>query len=219
MIRDKFKGILRKVAIKVLDMEFDTQDRPPQDPNKGTFDESKIPMVVDGSGDTPGPNHKENIGRTWVSAQLAGEVAPFLIDIRPPNEVVAGMIPTATLMTGTYLRDNLDRLPQKDQRISIYDQTGDLGSAETAQWLREQGWTLARRLQGGYAEWLEHDEPITPPPPHLNAQKNIGDPVSIEQKHGFIHGVLTSQDKVCYEVWVQDQGVIGIYSEEDVLQS
>ena len=107
MIRDKFKGILRKVAIKVLDMEFDTQDRPEQEPNQSTFDESKIPTVVDGSGDTPGPNHKENIGRTWVSAQLAGGVAPFLVDIRPPNEVVAGIIPSATIMSGTYIKEQL----------------------------------------------------------------------------------------------------------------
>ena len=217
MIRDKFKGILRKAAIKVLNMEFDTQDRPVQESKKSTFDESKIPTVVDGSGDTPGPNHKENIGRTWVSAQLAGDVAPYLIDIRPPNEVVAGIIPTATLMSGTYIKKNTDQLPPKDQRITVYDQTGDLGSAEIAKWLREEGWTLARRLQGGYAEWLEHDEPIKPPTSNPKAQKNIGEPVSIQQKHGFIHKVLTSQDKVCYEVWVEDQGVIGIYPEEEVL--
>lgn len=219
MIRDKFKGILRKVAIKVLDMEFDTQDRPEQDLNTSAFDETKIPTVVDGSGDTPGPNHKENIGRTWVSAQLAGGVAPFLIDIRPPSEVVAGMIPTASLMTGTYVHNNLDQLPQKDQRITIYDQTGTLGSDELAQWLRKEGWVLARRLQGGYAEWLEYDEPIEQPISFPDAQKNIGDPVLINQTHGFIHKVLTSQDKICYEVWVEDQGVIGIYSEEDVLHS
>ena len=217
MIRDKFKGILRKVAIKVLDMEFDTQDRPKQEPNKSTFDESKIPTVVDGSGDTPGPNHKENIGRTWVSAQLAGGVAPFLVDIRPPNEVVAGIIPSATIMSGTYIQSNTDQLPAKDQRVTIYDQTGDLGSGEIAQWLRDQGWALARRLQGGYAEWLEFDEPIAIPDSHPNAQKKIGEPVSIDQKHGFIHRVLTSQGKICYEVWVEDQGVIGIYPEEDVL--
>ena len=218
MIRDKFKGILRKVAIKVLDMEFDTQDRPMQEQSKSTFDESKIPTVVDGSGDTPGPNHKENIGRTWVSAQLAGGVAPFLVDIRPPNEVVAGIIPSATIMSGNYIKEHTDQLPAKDQRVTIYDQTGDLGSDEIAQWLRSQGWILARRLQGGYAEWLEYDEPIEPPPSNPEAQMKMGDPVSIEQKHGFIHKVLTSQDKICYEVWVEDLGVIGIYSEEEVLR-
>ena len=61
-------------------MEFDTEERKNfRSYNKdriqnteATFDESKIPKVVDGSGDTPGPNHKQDIGRTWVSAQMAG---------------------------------------------------------------------------------------------------------------------------------------------------
>ena len=219
MIRDKFKGILRKVAIKVLDMEFDTQDRAKQETNNHVFDETKIPTVVDGSGDTPGPNHKEDIGRTWVSAQLVGGVAPFLIDIRPPNEIVAGIIPGSILMTGEYIKTHTEDLPPQDQRITIYDQTGALGSQEIASWLREQGWEQARRLQGGYAEWLEYDEPIALPEEREEAQKKLGDPVSINHTHGFVHKILTSQEKVCYEVWVEDQGVIGIFSEEEVLHN
>jgi rhodanese-related sulfurtransferase len=198
-------------------MEFDTEDRAPQTEHKSAFDESKIPKVVDGSGDTPGPNHKEDIGRTWVSAQIAGSVGPFIIDIRPPNEIVAGKIPTSILMSGDYIKSNIADLPPKDQRISIYDQTGTLGSQELAVWLREEGWALARRLQGGYAEWIEHDEPIELPKFIANAKCKLGDPVSIEQKHGFVHKVLTGQDEVCYEVWVDGQGVIGIFSEEEVL--
>ena len=219
MIRDKFKGILRKVAIKVLDMEFDTQDRARQTKNNNVFDETKIPTVVDGSGDTPGPNHKEDIGRTWVSAQLVGGVAPFLVDIRPPNEIVAGIIPGSLLMTGEYIKSHTEALPPKDQRITIYDQTGDLGSKEIANWLREHGWEQARRLQGGYAEWLEYDEPIALPEEREGAQKKLGDPVYVSQKHGFVHKILTSQEKMCYEVWVEDQGVIGIFSEEEVLNN
>ena len=217
MIRNKFKGIMRKAAIKILNMEFDTQDRNPTEiPNSG-FDESKIPKVVDGSGDTPGPNHKEDIGRTWVSAQLAGGVVPLLIDIRPPNEIVAGKIPTSILMSGEYIKNHLDLLPSKDQRIIIYDQTGDLGSQEISLWLREQGWALARRLKGGYAEWLEQDEAIDTPEVHAEAKYNVGEPVAVNKIHGFVHKVLTSQEKICYEIWVEDQGVIGIYSEEEML--
>ena len=208
MIRNKLKGLIRKAAIKVLNMEFDTQDRKEQDHTSTEYDESKIPKVVDGSGDTPGPNHKEDIGRTWVSAQLAGGVAPILIDIRPPNEVVAGMLPSALLMSGTYLKKNLEQLPEKDLRITIYDQTGDLGSRELAQWLREQGWLLARRLQGGYAEWIEHDERTELPPKAPKAQYQIGDPILWREQHGYVHKVLTGQDKICYEIWVEGQGVL-----------
>lgn len=217
MIRNKFKGIMRKAAIKILNMEFDTQDRNPTEIPKSSFDASKIPKVVDGSGDTPGPNHKEDIGRTWVSAQLAGGVVPLLIDIRPPNEIVAGKIPTSILMSGEYIKNHLDLLPAKDLRIIIYDQTGALGSQEISLWLREQGWLLARRLKGGYAEWLEQDEPIDTPKVYAGAKYNIGEPVAVKKIHGFVHKVLTSQEKICYEIWVEDQGVIGIYSEEEML--
>ena len=219
MIRDKFKGILRKVAIKVLDMEFDTQDRTKQTPQRNIFDETKIPTVVDGSGDTPGPNHKEDIGRTWLSAQIAGGVGPFIIDIRPPNEVVAGIIPGSILMTGDYIRSHTSVLPTKENRITIYDQTGELGSKEIAQWLREQGWEQARRLQGGFAEWLEFDEPIALPSTVQDAQKKVGDSISMKNAIGYVHKILTSQEKICYEIWVENQGVIGIFSEEEVFQS
>ena len=204
----KMKGLLRKAAIKVLGMEFDTQDRAQADDARPEYDQSKIPKVVDGSGDTPGPNHKEDIGRTWVSAQLAGGVGPTLIDIRPPNEIVAGQIPTALLMSGDYLKTHLEQLPSKETRITIYDQTGDLGSTELAQWLRQEGWLLARRLRGGYAEWIEQDEPTTLPAKHPEAKYQVGDPIIFNNQHGYVHKVLTSQDKICYEVWVEANGVL-----------
>ena len=65
MIRNRLKKKVRKLAIKAFGMEFDTEDR---DPNAGgradpaDFDPSVIPNIVDGAGDTPGPNHKQDIG-------------------------------------------------------------------------------------------------------------------------------------------------------------
>ncbi|MEC7986698.1 MAG: rhodanese-like domain-containing protein [Myxococcota bacterium] len=210
------KKLLRKVAVKVLNMEFDTQERAEQSFDKNDFDPTKIPKVVQGSGDTPGPNHKEDIGRPWVSAQLSGSVGPFLIDIRPPNETVAGMLPTAHLMSGDYIKSHKELLPPKTDRITIYDQTGELGSEEIAAWLREQGWTLARRLRGGYREWLEYNELVALPEQNEKSRLQIGDPITLEEDHGFVHKVLTSQEKISYEVWIEGRGMIGIISEEDV---
>ena len=217
MIRDKMRKLLRKAAVKVLNMEFDTQEREAQSFEKQSFDPTKIPKVVQGSGDTPGPNHKEDIGRPWVSAQLSGSVGPFIVDIRPPNEVVAGILPTAKLMSGEYIKSHLDLLPPKADRITIYDQTGDLGSAEIALWLREQGWTLARRLRGGYREWLEFNESVSLPEQHNGSKLQIGDSVSLKEDHGFIHKVLTSQGKISYEVWIEGRGIVGIFSEGELL--
>ena len=134
-------------------MEFDTEERDPNargvaDPNN--FDPSVIPKLVDGDGDTPGPNHRFDIGRTWVSAQLAGGVPPFFIDIRAPQVAAAGILPGALLLSGESLKQRTDVLPtDRGQRVTIYDQTGEQGSSDLAAWLREQGWGMARRLQGG----------------------------------------------------------------------
>ena len=178
MFRDRLKNRMRKMAIKAFGMEFDTEDR---DPNAGgranpdDFDPSVIPKIVDGAGDTPGPNHKEDIGRTWVAAQLAGGVAPFFVDIRTPMEMAAGVLPGAHRFPEHSLKDHLSNLPAKDVRVTVYDQTGEQGSIELAAWLRGQGWGLARRLQGGYAEWIEHGEDIETPRLTCPGEGAVGD--------------------------------------------
>ena len=189
MIRDRFKKKVRKLAIRAFGMEFDTEDR---DPNAGgradpaNFDPSVIPKIVDGAGDTPGPNHKQDIGRTWVAAQLAGGVAPFFIDIRTPMEMAAGVLPGAHRYPGQSIQQHLRVLPDKDKRVTIYDQTGEQGSTELAVWLREQGWPNARRLRGGYAEWIEHGEETQVPQTTADSTHNVGDPVNNGAQAGTV---------------------------------
>ena len=207
MIRDRFKKAARRAAIRLLNMEFDTEERDPNargvaDPNN--IDPSVIPKLVDGDGDTPGPNHRTDIGRTWVSAQLAGGVPPFFIDIRPPQVASAGILPGALLLSGDSLKQRTDVLPSdRTQRVTIYDQTGEQGSIELADWLREQGWTMARRLQGGYAEWLEQGETIAQLASLDGARRQIGQPVKLaDGRTGHVHSVESTSDKFQYTVWV-----------------
>lgn len=203
MIRDRLKKAARKAAVKILHMEFDVEER---DPNArtvgraGEIDLSVIPKIVDGAGDTPGPKHKEDIGRTWVAAQLLSGEAPFFLDIRPPAEVVSGMLPGALLAPGRSIRHHLADLPSPEQRITVYDQTGALGSAEVAAWLRENGYPLARRLQGGFAEWIEHGEPTARPAPVPGARHEVGDPVRLDDgRQGHVLRVL---DGPRYLLWM-----------------
>jgi len=182
MIRKKLKDRARKAAIKLLKMEFDAEHRDPAgrgvaDPS--AFDPDKIPKVVDGAGDTPGPNHKTEIGRPWVAAQLAGGVAPVFVDVRPAPELAQGLLPQAMCMPSTRIQQHLDRLPGKDTRVTVYDQTGEQDAADTATWLREQGWTLARSLRGGFVEWIEHGEPIVPVDTTDDGTTSVGDPVTL----------------------------------------
>ena len=182
MIRKKLKDRARKAAIKLLNMEFDAEHRDPAgrgvvDPS--AFDPDKIPKVVDGDGDTPGPNHKTEVGRPWLAAQLAGGVSPVFVDVRPAPELAQGLLPGALCMPSTRIHQHLHRLPSKDIRITVYDQTGAHNAAEIASWLREQGWEWARSLRGGFVEWIEHGESLTPAPTSLDGNIRIGDPVTL----------------------------------------
>ena len=96
--------------------------------------------------------------------------------------------------------------------MTVYDQTGEQGSTELAAWLREQGWTMARRLQGGYAEWLEHGETIDQLATVEGASRQIGHPVKLtDGRNGHIHSVAASEGGYQYTVWVGDavEGPLG----------
>lgn len=216
MIRDRLKSAARKAAVKLFHMEFDVEERDPAGKTQGRVGEvdlSVIPKVVDGAGDTPGPKHPEDIGRTWVVAQLLSGEAPFFLDLRPPAEVAAGLLPGAVLAPGRSVQGRLDLLPAADRRVTVYDQTGELGSTEVAAWLRENGWPLARRLRGGFAEWIEHGEPTELPRLLPGASLRVGDPArTADGRQGHVLRVL---DGPRYHLWLsQEQVEVGPLSAE-----
>jgi len=221
MIRDRLKAAVRKAALRFFGMERDAEDSdgpPKAAPGEPKVDPNYIPPVVQGSGDTPGPNHRENIGRTWLAAQVASQAGPLLVDLRPPKEVVAGMLPGALLLPSEQIKDNLGLLPAKSERIVIYDQIGGEDSTVIAAWLRDQGWGMARKLVGGYAEWIEYDEPIEVPQAPAGARWHIGFPV--EQKNGLrghIQSVHVEAGKARYRVLL-DNGSLSPYLSEDELR-
>jgi rhodanese-related sulfurtransferase len=209
MIRDRIKGAAKKAALKFFGMEWEASDRP-HDANRGeaspaAFDPSLIPKVVDGSGDTPGPKHLTDIGRTWVASQVISNVSPYLIDIRHPKECAAGVIQGASLLPGDQVKRRTELLPGKDMRVTVYDQVGSDDASALAEWLREQGWHLARRLRGGYAEWIEHSEPITVPQPPAGGRFMVGQ--QVERKSGgkaWIQAASTGGSGVEYTLWTED---------------
>ena len=192
MIRDRVKAIVKRAALKAFGMEFDAEARQSFRPPAGaeTFDATKIPRIVDGSGDTPGPNHRELIGRTWLAAQVIGGVPGMLLDIRPPEEWIVGHLPGAVLLPGGQIKARPELLPAKTERVTVYDATGALGSEPLAAWLRDQGWTMARALVGGWAEWIEHSEPIAHPTKPTGARHQLGDTVALKDgRQGVVQGV------------------------------
>jgi rhodanese-related sulfurtransferase len=220
MIRDRLKRVARKAAIKVFNMEFDTEERDPNahrrgDPSK--FDPSKIPKIVDGAGDTPGPNHKENIGRPSMSAQVAGGVTPFCIDLRAPIETLTGVLPGAIVLPRELVKQRRELLPEKSARITVYDQTGAQESTEVAAWLRAEGWTMARRLQGGFAEWLEHGEQVSMPVAPDGGKHRIGDPVSLaDGRAGWVVASTVDKGTPRVTVWHEDGTTTGPLNVDDL---
>lgn len=206
MIRDRIKSTAKKAALKFFGMEWDASVRP-VDVKKGVastaaFDPSLIPRVVDGSGDTPGPKHRDDIGRTWLASQVISSVSPYLIDMRHPNECGAGLIQGARLLPGSQIKSRLDLLPEKEMRVTVYDQLGSDDASALAEWLRDQGWHLARRLRGGYAEWIEHGEPITIPTPPEGAAYVVGQ--QVERKSGGRSWVQEAGPGAVYTLWSED---------------
>lgn len=222
MIRDRLKGAVRKVALKALGMEWDAEELAPNASNSklahapASIDPNLIPRVVDGSGDTPGANHKTEIGRTWLAAQINSGVSPFIVDVRPPKECVAGMLPGAVLLPGEQIKGRLDLLPAKDIRVTVYDQLGREESARLAEWLREQGWGLARQLRGGFAEWLEHDEPMSRPEPPSGGRYHVGVPVEHKKRRGTVQAAWAESGKPKYTVLYDDGTVSPPLAEGDL---
>ena len=84
--------------------------------------------------------------------------------------------------------------------------TGAQGSIELAAWLRENGWELARRLQGGYAEWIEHGEDTQPPSISSTSDLTVGD----TYKKGSIKGTVHDVDSA---------GTIWVWTEDETLEA
>lgn len=126
------------------------------------MDLSVIPTVQDGRGDTPGPGCTTDMGRPWAAAQLLAGEGIIAVDVRSTEDWQAGHLPGALSMPAERAEDLLHLLPppELDHNIVVYDSGGGEPSDQVASLLRARGWTSARRLVGGFAEWTEEGEEI-----------------------------------------------------------
>lgn len=219
MIRDRLKTAARKAALRVFGMDRDAEELAPNVGNTKLreapreIDPSVIPRVVDGSGDTPGPKHKFDIGRTWLASQVISNAHGFVLDIRHPKEVVGGHLAGTVLVPGRLIQTRTEVLPAKDVRITVVDQVGSEEATAIAEWLRDQGWTVARRLVGGYAEWIEHAEPHVVPTPPTGAKFHLGSPVTLgDGRKGWVIEARGA-DVV---VWHEDGSTSGPHAESSL---
>ncbi len=119
--------------------------------------------------------------------------------------MAAGVLPGAQRFPERSIEAHLSALPAKDLRVTVYDQTGEQGSTELAHWLRENGWTNARRLRGGYAEWIEHGEETVIPKTSHRSKRKIGDPIKKGDHAGTVIDV--KKDGSVW-IWSDDQALV-----------
>ena len=161
MIRDRLKSGWNRVLGRLgSPREAWTPPPTPHEAPLSVRAPEGIPPVQPGSGDTPGPNHKEDIGRPWAAAQLVSGTPPFFLDVRPAHLHATSRIPGAISAPGREALERPDLLPRPDTRVVVYDADGGEESVAVAAALREAGWTGARRLVGGFGEWCERGEPV-----------------------------------------------------------
>ena len=86
-------------------------------------------------------------------AQLAGDAAPVLVDVRELDEWEQGHLPGATHVVRGFLESRIEQVaPDRSQPVIVYC-AGGARSAFAAQTLQELGYTAVRSLAGGFTDW------------------------------------------------------------------
>jgi rhodanese-related sulfurtransferase len=101
------------------------------------------------------------------------------VDLRDPASFGQGHLPAALLLPGRQILSRIEALASPGQDITLYDADGEGTSVELAAELRRRGFLRARRLVGGFAEWLREGEPIARPETVAGAAHQIGDAVRL----------------------------------------
>jgi rhodanese-related sulfurtransferase len=87
------------------------------------------------------------------------EAAPLIVDVREPDEHVAGRVDTgAVLMPMSTFAQRMHELP-KDRPLLMLCASGNRSSAATAHLLRN-GWTDVSNVAGGITEWQQAGLPV-----------------------------------------------------------
>lgn len=98
-----------------------------------------------------------NLNATEAKARIDGADAPFILDVRQPDEFRAGHIAGAKLIPLNELRNRMDELP-KETDILCVCQSGSRSSAATSQ-LSAAGFQ-AINLRGGMMGWKMSGYPV-----------------------------------------------------------
>ncbi|MDR7418604.1 MAG: rhodanese-like domain-containing protein [Armatimonadota bacterium] len=106
------------------------------------------------------PNDFKSIAPAALKTRLDAGEKPFLLDIREPNEVTAGMIQGAVHIPVRSLAQNMSKLPaDKSAEIVVICQSG-LRAAYVTMGLTFAGYTNVKTMSLGMREWYAQNFPV-----------------------------------------------------------
>ncbi|MEL6428429.1 MAG: rhodanese-like domain-containing protein [Planctomycetota bacterium] len=94
----------------------------------------------------------KDIDENEAKAMLAGSPAPYLVDVRTPDETAAGIIPGAKLIPMDEIEARRAELPSDGTPIVVYCAAGGR-SAAVCDFLAQNGVDGLHNLLGGFSEW------------------------------------------------------------------
>jgi rhodanese-related sulfurtransferase len=97
----------------------------------------------------------------YLSMPKSGEQAPFVLDVRAPEEFVTGHVPGAVNIPYDQVGARLAEVP-KDKDVVLYCRSGRRAGM-AAEVLAANGYTRLKHLEGDMPAWIEKGRPVETP--------------------------------------------------------
>jgi phage shock protein E len=97
----------------------------------------------------------------FLALPKAGAEAPFVLDVRAPEEFVTGHVPGAANIPYDQVATRLAEVP-KDKDVVLYCRSGRR-AALAAEVLAANGYTRLKYLEGDMPAWIAQDRPVETP--------------------------------------------------------
>ena len=97
----------------------------------------------------------------YLALPKSGEQAPFVLDVRAPEEFVTGHVPGAVNIPYDQVAARLAEVP-KDKDVVLYCRSGRRAGM-AAEALAANGYTRLKHLEGDMTAWIERGRPVETP--------------------------------------------------------
>jgi rhodanese-related sulfurtransferase len=97
----------------------------------------------------------------YLALPKSGEQAPFVLDVRAPEEFVTGHVPGAVNIPHEQVAARMAEVP-KDKEVVLYCRSGRR-AAMAAEVLAANGYTRLKHLEGDMPAWIEKGRPVETP--------------------------------------------------------